>query len=346
MKYSVIIPAYNCADTIEETVKSVLNSGLDCFEIIIIDDGSTDPTPKICEALSEKHSEINYIRKENGGVSSARNLGIEAAKGNYLLFMDSDDSYKENALKKVCELCEQHTPDMIIFGLSFDYYKDGSVYRRDELMYPGEGLFTPTQWAENFPELFENNSLSSACNKMFKKQIVKDNGIFFKKDVFLMEDFLFVLDCLEKTDKIYLYPEAIYHYHQPEDEMRVYTRINRVNDINAYLEPFCESMDKLTLSLKNRFNLSFPQGEDVLFRLYKMFLNQKGYYADIEALKALCETHKKSRWVDYKTDDILISDLVNENYKSIIKRHKKIQFRHKIALKVKKTFLYRKLRGN
>ncbi len=345
MKYSVIIPAYQCADTIEGTVESIFKSGLNNFEIIIINDGSTDSTAEVCEALEKKHTEIRYIRKENGGVSSARNMGIEVASGDYILFMDSDDLYTENAFEKVCALCEQHEPDMLIFGLSFDYYKDGSVYRSDELMYPDEGVFTPTQWAENFPGLFDNNSLSSVCNKLFKSEIIKNNSIRFKKDVFLMEDFLFVLDSLEKTDNIYLYPKAIYRYHQPEDEMRVYTRMNRVDDINSYLEPFYMSVDNLTHSLKKRFNIPFSQGEDVLFRLYKMFVSQKGYYADIETLKKLSETHKKSRWADYKTDDILISDLNNENYKAIIKRHKKIQLRHKIAVKVKKNAIYQKLRG-
>ena len=81
MKYSVINPAFQCADSIENTVKSVLDSGLKDFEIIIVDDGSKDGTEDICDRLEKKHSQVTCIHKENGGVSSARNRGIDAAQG-------------------------------------------------------------------------------------------------------------------------------------------------------------------------------------------------------------------------------------------------------------------------
>lgn len=346
MKYSVIIPAYNCEKTIEPTVKSVFASGLTDFEIIIVNDGSKDNTKAICDKLTQEYSEVICIHKENGGVSSARNRGIDEAKGEYILFMDSDDTYESQGFIKACELLEKKNPDLLIFGLSFDYYKDNYVYRSDILAYPFEGVFEPGQWSNDFTALFENNALSSACNKIFITRIIRENNLYFNKDVFLMEDFLFILSYLEQTKNILFIKDALYHYHQPDDEMHAYTRMDRISDINTYLKPFYIAEEKLSHYLKESFDLSFPQGEDVLFALYKMLISQKAYYADVDTLKRLSETIKNGRFSDYVTDDVLINDLKNEKYKTIIKRHKKIQLRHKVAVAVKKTVLYQKLRGN
>ncbi len=346
MKYSVIIPAYNCEKTIEATVKSVLNSGLSDFEIIVVNDGSKDNTKAVCDNLARTYSEVKCIHKENGGVSSARNRAIDEASGKYLLFMDADDTYKPDGFKKINALLAQDTPDLLVFGLSFDYYKGDKIYRSDVLAYPTEGTLSPSQWSEDFATLFESNSLSSSCNKIFKARVIKENKLYFNKDVFIMEDFLFVLEYLRYTENILFVKDALYHYRQPDDEMHAYTRVERIKDINTYLTPFYEASEKLALSLKDRFNLSFSHGENVLFLLYSMLLNHKAYYADVDTLKKLNETIKSGRFADFDTDDILINDLKNENYKTIIKRHKKIQLRHKIAVTVKKNALYQKLRGN
>ena len=345
MKYSVIIPSYQCADTIEQTVLSVLDSGLSDFEIILVNDGSTDSTPVVCDSLAKKYNEVICIHKENGGVSSARNLGIDKAKGEYLLFMDSDDSYDKNGLKNACEICESKNPELLIFGLSFNYYKNGNIYRKDELIYPGKEPLKPSEWANDFENLFQHNALSSACNKIFKTEILKENNIVFNKNVFLMEDFLFVLQYLKHIETIHFFPKAIYHYRQPDDESRAFTRAERISDLNEYLQPFYNSMENLSVHLKENYHTDFTEGEKVLFGLYSMIISQKAYYADENTLKALAETIRNGRFTDFKTDDILINDLKNGNYKTIIKRHKKIQLRHKIAVVVKKTTLYQKLRG-
>ena len=346
MKYSVIIPAFQCADSIESTVNSVLNSGLTDFEIIIVDDGSKDNTPDICDNLEKNYSQVTCIHKENGGVSSARNRGIDAAQGEYILFMDSDDGYESGALSNATEIIEKNSPDLLIFGLSFDYYKGDTIYRSDKLIYPAEGTVSPSEWSSCFSEMFDYNALSSACNKIFKTQIIKNKKIRFNKDVFLMEDFLFVLDCLRYTENISLLPEAVYRYRQPDDEMRAYTRMNRIDDLNDYLAPFYNSMESLENSLKENYDLNFPQGDKVLFRLYSMLLSQKAYYADLGTLKKISESLKSSRWADYDSDDILIKDLKHGNFRKILNRYKKIQLRHKIAVSVKKTRIFQALRGN
>lgn len=345
MKYSVIIPAFQCESTLRNTVCEVVDSGLCDFEIIIIDDGSTDGTAEICDSLEKEFPFVTCIHKENGGVSSARNLGIDVSKGEYILFADADDGYKKGSLSAVCEHLEKHRPDMLIFGVCFEYYKNGVNYRTDKMIYPHEGLLSPAEWSADFSSLFEHNALSSVCNKTFKAQILKNENIRFKDGVFIMEDFLFVLDYLKYTENIYFLHDDIYRYRQPDDEMRSFTRVAKISDLNAYLTPFYESSKDLKNALSSNYGLSFPEGEDVLFSLYRILLNQKAYYSNLENLKKLAETVKHGRWENRVTDDILFNDLKNGDFKKILLRNKKTQLRHKTAVAVKKTGIYRKLRG-
>lgn len=91
MRFSIIIPAYNVEDYLLDCVDSVIKQSFRDYEIILVNDGSTDSTLEICQELSKKNKSINLITKKNGGLSSARNAGIEIAKGDYLLFLDGDD---------------------------------------------------------------------------------------------------------------------------------------------------------------------------------------------------------------------------------------------------------------
>ena len=345
MKTLIVIPAYNEKDNIERVVDN-LTANYPQFDYVVVNDGSKDNTKAVCNVLAETHSQVKCIHKDNGGVSSARNRGIDEAKGEYILFMDADDTYKPKGFADCCKIIDTVDFDMITFGLSFDYYKNNSVYRSDVLIYPEEGLLTPSQWSEDFTTLFHSNSLSSSCNKIFKTRIIKENKLYFNKNIFLMEDFLFVLAYLKYTQNIYCIKDALYHYRQPDNENHAFTRMNRIPEFNDYLVPFYLEMESLKESLNELYELPFTQGEEVLFALYKMLISQKAYYADTKTLKSLSQTVKNGRFAAFDTDDILINDLKNENYKAIIKRHKKIQLRHKIAVKVKKTAIYQKLRGN
>ena len=98
MKYSLIVPLYNRQDTIRACLDSLLVQEEQDYEIIIVNDGSTDTSGEIADEYANKFNNIKVIHKENGGLSSARNAGIEVACGNYLLFPDSDDEYKPNLL--------------------------------------------------------------------------------------------------------------------------------------------------------------------------------------------------------------------------------------------------------
>lgn len=125
MRFSVVIPAYNCSGTLVGTVDSIRASGLTDLEIILIDDGSTDGTSEVCDGLAGRFPEVRCVHQSNEGVSAARNRGIDESEGEYIWFVDSDDTVDVGALARASGIVSARKPDMLIFGLSFDYYHRG-----------------------------------------------------------------------------------------------------------------------------------------------------------------------------------------------------------------------------
>jgi glycosyltransferase involved in cell wall biosynthesis len=113
---SVICPVYNVALYLEECINSVINQSFSDWELILVDDGSTDNCDKICDEYVTKDTRISVIHKENGGVASARNLGMTHAKGEYVIFLDSDDLFKPNALRDLYDVALQNTDCYIVQG--------------------------------------------------------------------------------------------------------------------------------------------------------------------------------------------------------------------------------------
>lgn len=325
MLFSVIIPAYNCEETIENTVDSIAESGIIDYEILIIDDGSTDKTGSICDSLSQKMPSVRCIHQINAGVSAARNCGIENSQGEYFLFFDADDSLDSNSLCNAVSTVEIERPDMLIFGMRFDYYHRGRVYRNDSLIPPLAGSICVDSVIQNFEKFYESNSLSSVCNKIFSRASIVKANASFDEDMILMEDFMFSLKVLPCCSDIYCLQEPIYHYRQSEDEKKTYRRLCSINDLPEYLAPFSRQIELLGVSDSDKF----------MDNLYKMLLGQRLYYASYKEICSVMTQHMNSGY----------GGINIENRPFVIfLRNKKSHLRHRIAVIVK-TLISRLRRG-
>ncbi len=195
---SIIIPVYQAKDTLKECVLSCLNQkdiNEDELEIILIDDGSTDGSDKICDELSEEYSgRVCAYHIPNGGVSNARNLGVEKAKGRYITFVDSDDKVLEDYLENMLRVLDDAT--VLVDETGFDV---------------GSGKLSGYQYLENY--LITGNS--HVWGKLFLLKTIQDNSIRFKDSLTIGEDLLFLMDlalsqgkdhtikCIDKRDYIY-----------------------------------------------------------------------------------------------------------------------------------------------
>lgn len=324
MLISVVIPAYNCINSLECTLDSILNAGLRDFEILLIEDGSTDGTDALCDALARRHPCVRCIHKENSGVSMARNRGIQEARGRYILFFDADDTVDPGALVSCADILQQN-PDMLIFGLSFDYYFHGSMYRREEMVPPMAGLLPREQWLGQMQALYECNALSPVWNKFIRRDLLVEKGIRFPGGMVEMEDFLFSIRCLKHCQGVYFLPEPIYRYRQSEDGGNTYRRLCRIPSLSAYMEPFEAEL------------AAFPGMSDISGIIYESFFYEMIRFADVDRIRQTAQDLRGGKYTARiaESNPRLYKLLEEEKYPLIRLRSLAGRLRHWIAVRVK-----------
>lgn len=297
---SVIIPAYNCAETIGTTVNSILHCGLSDFEIILVDDGSEDDTPALCDELAAEHEVIFCFHQKNSGVSAARNRGLRKASGEYIWFFDADDSVDENALRRVAKILADDAPDMLIFGMSFDYYHKGKLYRRDELLPPMEGSLRTADCAGRLYMLYVSNALSSLCTRIIKKRVLIQAELFLREDMFLYEDLEFALRVWKQCNSVYFIQEAIYRYRQLENGGGRLKRVAHIPEVLSIIEEALAGegdKDKILLSLYDtlaagKIGVSSREEIKTVCRDYKVWIDEHGLLSSIEEEKRPMQIYK------------------------------------------------------
>ncbi|MBR5597801.1 MAG: glycosyltransferase family 2 protein [Lachnospiraceae bacterium] len=201
---SIIIPIYNIMDCLEKCVDSCIHQTYQNIEIIMVDDGSTDGTGQLCDKLKEKDQRIRVFHKENGGSSSARNLGIEQAKGEYLGFVDSDDFISPTMYEELMEAILTH--EVAIAQVSRDEIDDKGNKLPDVCTPPKEAFLCTSD--EFMKELLLHRGDCSFCTKLIKKDLFEEKRFPVGK---LNEDFYLLLQMLKEIKGIYILPGQHYH---------------------------------------------------------------------------------------------------------------------------------------
>lgn len=319
MKFSVLIPAYNCSVTIGDTVRSLLRSGLDDYEVILINDGSTDDTATKLAQITEKYANVVALTKPNGGVSSARNLGIQTARGEYLVFVDADDQLPEAAYRHVVEIVEREQPDMLMFGVQFEHYYKKFLYQTEQMVCTTSGLLDSKEVNKMLMDLFQCNYLSPIWNKIIRRDLIEKHQIRFAESMMLMEDCLFSLECLQHCQTVYLHPEAIYHYALFEGDNKLEKRLRRVGNLYEYIKHFSDLP---------------AEHAAVVQRIYYMLLSQRiGFDRTVPQLNAEADDLKKSGFGENLSSAPGVLKLLNAGqYRRILSDNRKRRIRHRAAV--------------
>lgn len=201
---SVIIPAYNAERTIKKCINSALRQSYENVEILVIDDGSNDETAAICSSLAKITPQLVYFRVAHRGVSAARNYGIAMAKGEWILFLDSDDVLLEHAIEDMVYTAGHFGTDISAGAMSFE--------AASGLSDPVEMRFFDTRRIDYlsscFEKLYKSNYLQSSCSKVFNRRALLNHALYFDERLNSYEDLDFVLRCLSAgltmsvTDKV------------------------------------------------------------------------------------------------------------------------------------------------
>ena len=180
MKFSIIVPVYKVQAYLPVCVDSILAQTYRDFELILVDDGSPDACPQMCDAYGQNDSRVKVIHKENGGLSSARNAGIRAAEGDYLLFIDSDDYWSgPQVLEKLADILEKTSATLVQFGHQRYYEKEDRFAEVGPRALSG---YNGKQTEEILTELVSaGNLMISACSMAISAAFIRENALYFRE---------------------------------------------------------------------------------------------------------------------------------------------------------------------
>lgn len=203
---SIVVPIYNAKKYLNCCINTILQQTYENFELMLVDDGSTDGSLEICNNYERDDKRVKVIHKVNGGVSSARNAGIESATGDYILFIDSDDYIEENYIQTLVENCSDDC-DLVVCGFTYDFGSKKTENKVEEV-----NCLTIEEYKKKFNSLYAKSLTNSPFGKLYKSELVKD--IAFDISVPLGEDLIFNLDYLKRCKNIKIIPYAGYFYNQ------------------------------------------------------------------------------------------------------------------------------------
>jgi len=203
-KLSIIVPVYNSEKSLKKCVESILTQTFSDFELFLVNDGSKDKSPEICDAFAKMDERVHVIHKINGGVSSARNAGLDAASSKYVQFVDSDDYLSEKTSGILIDSMEMDNADLVIGGYIFDYGDQKDSHDCQNI---------PTcdikELKDDFGKLYSEYFINSPWNKLYLRELI---DFRFDTDVSLGEDLLFNLKYLSKINKLSCIKNTGYYY--------------------------------------------------------------------------------------------------------------------------------------
>lgn len=262
-KISIITPIYNADKYLADCIKSILQQKNEEWELLLIDDGSKDTSGLICDEYASKDSRIKVFHKSNGGVSSARNLGLENATGEWLAFIDSDDLVNKEylSLDDVPVECD-------VVYKSFDTVRDTMVISSNRIL-----NFKYLNTVSSIHSDYVKNRRNALWNKIIKRKITHD--VLFDTNVKVGEDFLFFLNCLNKVKQVCYSPLGCYKYY-----VRSESAMGRLDKGSHYLYEIVKYNILHVRKLTNNNSLK-NVGDAIILITYIPYLNQLWNYVGL-----------------------------------------------------------------
>ncbi len=264
---TVTVPIYKVEDKLRRCVDSILNQTYRNLEIILVDDGSPDGCPAICDEYALQDERVRVIHKQNAGLGFARNTGIENATGKYICFFDSDDYIESTTLEECCVLAEEVNADLVCFGNTRET-EDGRLIE-ERIPTPPKFVFCGEEVKEQLlPMMLTHNAatgenwnmLPSACCGLFSMECIREYGWrFVSEREIISEDIYSMVEFYSYTNTIAFVPKAFYHYlANPTSLSRSY-RADRYERMKVFYEKMNELSRKIELEqqLKERIQTVF-----------------------------------------------------------------------------------------
>lgn len=255
--FSIIVPVYNAIEFVGDTIHNLLRQDVN-KEILLINDGSTDDSLQLIKQYESKYDCIKVVDKKNGGVSSARNVGLNVAKGDYVIFVDSDDFIDDGLLERCEIILQRKSTDAVIFSYKYVYPKSS---RKDICFrYKSSDYYSLKEWLNEFYQLWSCHILHCIGTKVYRKSVIDQYNIRFNESISYLEDISFALEYLSHISNIYYLDEPAYHY-------RI---INENSLITKYRTKYVEATGYLNTKLETLWSYHYSEHSQNINDYYRV----------------------------------------------------------------------------
>ncbi len=300
-KISVVVPIYNAEEYLEKCLNSIIKQTYENLEMILINDGSTDKSLEIMNKYKAEDERIIIIDKENGGVSSARNKGIETATGKYIIFIDADDYIEPNMFEVLEDDLFKNNVDISMCG-----YRNVDI--NGNILYESKPMNEKYFDAKTFKyNLFKEDYYSDLiCNKLFRLEVIKEHNIRFHEDIHINENILFILDFAKYAYRYSFGNEMLYNflYNQKGATHGKFT-LKKVSVLSSYIRLLTYDLDPEILN-RIKYNYLF-EGYAYTYLMKKINIDntelkknlvafRNKYYQDIKNEKAIKTKERIALW--------------------------------------------------
>ena len=262
---SVIIPVYNASEFLKRAVSSVcLQESGQPYEIILVDDGSTDGSAGLCDELSQEYEHIRVIHKQNGGVSTARNVGLDEARGDYVMFLDADDVICDWALDKL------YNPELDFVLGGFEKL-DSSLSSYEKYIPKGKARYLGKTEIGNFLDdvIASDNTylLNSACSKLYRRSIIEQHYLRFIEGLHYAEDKMFVMSYLRYVNAVGVVSYPVYGYIvQPGSLSSDMKSDSHIGQVLLLLKEYAPLLEELLMTYPDSLKLKKMYHKDFIGR--------------------------------------------------------------------------------
>ncbi len=326
---SIIVPIYKTEKYLKNCIDSLLEQNLNSFEIILVDDGSPDNSPRICDEYASLDKRIKVIHKMNEGLGMARNSGIEIAQGDYITFLDSDDYVDKDFYKQLLSLCESMKLDICISGgfkqLSSKKIKTVYFNNISNVWYKSNGEIKKliSRIIGRLPEK-DDVLCGSSCMMVYNTNFLRNNNLkFISERVFISEDIWFVMDCLNVASNIYYSDIVGYYYRYNENSLSRGYNPDRFKQL-------CNSIRLLFNKCKRLMLIDYYGRIAIYFWInFEKCINQEvrfNYSRCLGNIEKMCNNELSQQMIDYLVSKrfagffhiLLCKFLKNKRYKLVV----------------------------
>lgn len=291
-KISIIVPVWNAEKDLDRCIKSILSQDLLDWELLLVDDGSTDKSLSICDTYCNSDSRIHLISQNHSGVSAARNTALERANGEYISFIDSDDYIEPNYLSS---LYKYHENDLVVCGYSVDHFFADYQFKNKEIHIQDEKSYNTNEKIK-FKELFISGIMHMNWNKLWKKSIIDKYKLRYKPYP-VNEDYIFLLQYIQHIQTIFIIGKPLYHW----------VRIDRRQSGVETIPPNMVSIYNEAHLLTRKFFKENSIADDILYYSYELIA--------IKYIKAEKENKISTYTCNSRLSELISNTLVKESFK-------------------------------